>query len=99
MFAQGYGCSLIEKNAHSDALGYRQAFGRMVEDPARLLDFDTREQLHELSYLDSILQVFEESRNRDAGAAKHPGAPQAPSVTLDHWTKRPIQQHIILPLT
>ena len=59
-------------------------FGRMVEDPTRLLDIDNLEPLHELSYLDSILQVFKQSRNRNAGAAKHPGAPQAPRVTLNH---------------
>lgn len=86
VFAQGYRCSLIEKYAHSDGLGHRQAFGCMVENSMRLLDIDTLEPLHELSYLDSILQIFKESQNRNAGAAKHPGTPQAQGVTLDLWT-------------
>ena len=74
MFAQGHGRSLIEKYAHSIDLGHRQAFGRMVENLARLFDSDAGEPLNKLSYLDSIFQVFKESRNWDARAAKHPAA-------------------------
>jgi hypothetical protein len=58
----------------------------MVENPTRLLDINPREPLHKLSYLDFILQIFEGSRNRNAGAAKHPGTYQAPRIALERWT-------------
>jgi hypothetical protein len=49
---------LIEENAHSGKLGQVQAFGGMVEDRTHLLDDNAREQVHELTNLDSIFQVL-----------------------------------------
>ena len=66
--------ALIEKNAHSGNLGHREAFGRMLKHRTHLLDSDAGEPLNELSYLDSIFQVFEESGNGYPRAAKHPAA-------------------------
>ena len=81
MFPQRHGCSLIEKYAHLIDLRHRQAFGRMVENLARLFDSDAGKPRNKLSYLDSIFQVFEERRNWDARAAKHPRKARANSLS------------------
>ena len=74
VFAQGDRRSLVEKDAQSDVLGHRKAFGCMIENRAGLFDSDAEKQFHELSYLDSVFQVFKESRDGDARTAEHPGA-------------------------
>ncbi len=82
--------SLIEENTHSGNLGHNQAFGCMIENRAHLLDGDAWKQFHKLGDFNPVFEVLEESRDRDARAAKHPRAAYALRITFYGWARRPI---------
>ena len=67
----------------------------MLQHGASLLQGNAWKPFDEIRKLSAILQIFEESRYRDARAPKHPGAAYALRVTFNRGTRRPVNHSLI----
>ncbi len=87
IFPQGYGRTLIKKNAHScNFQGSRGVF----QDRSGLLYRNAWKPFQELGKLCPILKVFEECSHRDPGTTEYPSATYALWVAFNGWAGRPV---------
>jgi hypothetical protein len=78
---------LTEENAH---LGNFQRVSSVLQYNTGLLQDNTWKPFDEIRELNAVLQVLEESSDRNARAPEHTGTAYALRITLDRGTRRPV---------
>ena len=87
---QGYRSPLVKQDPHSDR-DCSRALGGVFQNQPCLLHGHAGEQVDELRQGDTVFKVLEQSRHRDAGAAKHLGATYQQWVPFHGSTVRPTE--------